>query len=258
MKQSNREVAASDIRLEGIDWTVSGWILFAAALLAGSVVQGLTGFGLALVSVPFLLMVVPATTATVVVAACGLIVNVVVLARLRESLRLGEVWGLLLALLPGVPLGAWLLSQVSKGLVMGALGGVLVGYGLYALLAPELPRRAGKGWAYPAGFIAGLLSGAYNTSGPPLVIYGDLRRWDRDEFRANLQVLFMVGEVLAIASHALLGNVGREAGLRVLVGAPVIALGLVAGRRLERFLDPERFRRAVLILLVIMGVTMLV
>ena len=58
-------------------------------------------------------------------------------------------------------------------------------------------------WAYPAGFIAGCLGGAYNTAGPPVIVYGSLRQWPKEEFRAVLQAFFFVNAVFTVASHTI-------------------------------------------------------
>ena len=42
------------------------------------------------------------------------------------------------------------------------------------------------------GFFAGILGGAYNTNGPPVVIYGSLRKWSPATFRATLQGYFFM------------------------------------------------------------------
>ena len=47
------------------------------------------------------------------------------------------------------------------------------------------------GWLLGCGFIAGVTGGAYGMNGPPLVIYGAMRRWSAQHFRATLQAYFL-------------------------------------------------------------------
>lgn len=82
-------------------------------------------------------------------------------------------------------------------IVTAFLGVVIVAYALYALFNPTLPELAQRSWAYGFGFAGGVLSGAYNTSGPPVVIYGTCRCWQPAEFKSNLQGYFLLTRRLA-------------------------------------------------------------
>ncbi|MFQ5856424.1 MAG: hypothetical protein ACE5LU_12350, partial [Anaerolineae bacterium] len=70
------------------------------------------------------------------------------------------------------------------------LGLILIAYACYTLAHPVTPRLSSRRWVYPVGFVAGCLGGAYNTPGPPVIVYGSLRQWPKQEFRAMLQAFF--------------------------------------------------------------------
>jgi hypothetical protein len=112
-------------------------------------------------------------------------------------------------------------------------------------------------WAFGFGFVSGLLSGAYNTGGPPYVIYGATQRWEQREFKANIQGVFMVSSVMVTTGHALSGGYTPEV-LRLLGFAlPAIVLGLGVGFMLEPRISPTAFRRAVLVLLLVLGLSLI-
>ena len=71
------------------------------------------------------------------------------------------------------------------------LGLVLVAFGLYNIIRPKLPTPGSEKLSYVFGFVAGILGGAYNTNGPPAVIYGALRDWSPESYRATLQEYFI-------------------------------------------------------------------
>ena len=119
------------------------------------------------------------------------------------------------------------------------------------------PRLKHPAWAYGFGFLAGVLGGAYNTSGPPVVIYGNCRRWPPAEFKGNLQGFFLVNDLLVVAGHALSRNLAPPVLRDYLIALPALALGLFVGSKLDQRLDPELFRKVVLVLLVVMGLRML-
>jgi uncharacterized membrane protein YfcA len=225
------------------------WLVLLAAALA----QSLIGFGVALIAMPLLVGLLGLRVASPLVALVALTLEGALLLRYRTALNLGAVKQLAAGQLVGVPLGVALLGRVPETVLVPALGGVVIAYALYALSGRRLPELRGAGWGLGLGALAGVLSGAYNTGGPPVIVYADSRRWSPAEFKGNLQGFFLVADVLVVAGHALSGNLTPGVWSRYLIALPAIALALVAGALLERRLKPKSFRPLVLALLLIMG-----
>jgi uncharacterized membrane protein YfcA len=215
--------------------------------------QSLTGFGSGLVSMAFLPGVLGVRTAVPMVALITATLELVLLIRFRTAFNFKAVWRMALTTLLGIPLGVWALRGLNEKILLGVLGLVMSGYALYALLNLKLPCLDHPAWAYLTGFLSGLLSGAYTVGGPPVIIYGNCRGWRPDEFKSNLQGFFLLNDVFAILNHALVGNLTPRVWSGYLWALPVIALGLLVGGWLDRFLNPHTFRKLVLGLLVLMG-----
>ncbi len=232
-------------------------LLTALIVLLAVFTQSLTGFGSALVAMALLPGLIGMQSATPLVALMSLTVELVLLARYHSSLNISAVWRLVLASLFGIPLGILFLSRVNEGLVMTLLGMIIAGYAIYALLDIRLPELKNPAWAYGFGFFAGMLGGAYNTSGPPVVIYGNCRRWLPAEFKSNIQGFFAINSVLVVSGHAWSGNFTPLVLKSYAYAFPAILLGMLLGIGLDRYLKPELFRKLVLLLLLVMGVRML-
>jgi len=232
------------------------WIVTLVAAAAG-LTQALTGFGSALVSMALLPPLLGLRAAAPLVALMAGTIEIGLLIRYRQALRFAAVRWLGAALIVGVPVGLIGLRAVPERLALTILGLVLCGYSAYAFFNPQLPELRSRIWAPLLGFLAGALGGAYNTSGPPLVIYGHSQRWSTDEFKGNLQALFLVSDVIVVLGH--LAAEGYTPG--VLTGyvwaLPGLVLGVALGLALERQLNPAVFRRLVLILLFAMGIRLL-
>jgi hypothetical protein len=137
------------------------------------------------------------------------------------------------------------------------VGLILVAYALYLLLQPARARTLSRGWVYPAGFVAGCLGGAYNTPGPPVIVYGSLRQWPRDQFRAVLQTFFFFNGLLVVSSHLLARHMTPKVLTFYLYAAPALLLGILAGSRLDRRVDRQRFGRLVTAMILIVGLVLL-
>lgn len=195
--------------------------------------------------------------ATPLVALVAVVLEVILLVRYREALDVHAIWRVVLAALIGTPLGILFLSRVDETLALGILGAVIAGYAMYALLGLKLPRLDGSLWAYFAGLVGGILGGAYNTSGPPVIVYADCRRWSPEVFKSNLQGYFVISSLAVVVTHALGGNITAPVLETFWWTLPFIAVGLVAGLSLDRWLNPILFRRIVLVLLVLMGLRLM-
>ena len=88
-----------------------------------------------------------------------------------------STWRLMAATIPGIPLGVLLLKGPYENAGKIILAIVIIGFSLFCLFRPKLYALRHKYAAYPFGFLAGILGGAYNSNGPPVVIYGSARKW---------------------------------------------------------------------------------
>jgi uncharacterized membrane protein YfcA len=219
--------------------------------------QSLSGFGSALVAMALLPALIGIRLATPLVALVGFALEIILIVRYRESLDVRAIWRIVLAALVGIPLGVFFLSRADEKISLSLLGVVLAGYAVYALLGLKMPRLDRPTWAYLAGLFGGLLAGAYNTAGPPVILYADCRRWPPDVFKSNLQGYFIVSSVMVVASHMLNGNFTFQVWHLFLWMIPSIIVGLIAGLSLDRWLNPLLFRRLVLVLLLVMGIRLI-
>jgi uncharacterized membrane protein YfcA len=230
--------------------------LIATIVFIAATQQVLSGFGFALVVMPLLTLLIGVQTAAPLVALAGLTLYAANVLRYRRAVDLRRLARLALGALLGVPVGVWALGALDERVVKGALGAVLVAYALYTLARPAGLRLRSSRWIYPAGFLAGCLGGAYNTPGPPVVVYGRLRDWPRDEFRAILQAFFLVNGALVTASHVALGNVTGEVLRLYAVAVPAMAAGLLVGTRIDRRVSPQRFGGLVATLILVLGASL--
>lgn len=213
----------------------------------------LTGFGSALIAMPLLISLLGVETAAPLFAALAIAAEGLMLLRYRSAIQFSAVWRLVVASVIAIPLGVTLAQVIEQRLVLTLLGFITAGYGLYSLFSPHLPAIGNPNWGFAFGFVGGLLSGAYNTGGPPIVIYGNLSRWPPIAFKSNLQSMFLVNSVMIIVSHIASGHMTPIVRDAFLVGLPGMIVGLLVGWWLERYVNPDVFRKIVLVLLVLLG-----
>jgi uncharacterized membrane protein YfcA len=233
-------------------------LLAVLILFVSTFVRSALGFGDALVAMPLLALLVGVKVATPVVAFAASTIAVTILLRHWRSVDVRATWRLVVASLAGIPFGLVLLKYAPEGQVKFVLGVLLILYGLYSLLAPRLPSVRGEGLAYVFGFVAGILGGAYNTNGPPVVVYGALKGWPPEYFRATLQGCFLLTGLMILVGHGVAGLWTPEVLTLYAFSFPAVMLAVFAGERLNRRLPREAFGRVVYAFLVVMGVLFLI
>ncbi len=231
--------------------------LVAGVLFLATLIRAVFGFGEALIAVPLLALIVPVEVAAPVAALASITVASIVVAQDWRSIHLRSAWRLVVASAFGIPLGLLLLRTVAEPVVKVVLALVILSFALYSLAnrrpyALESDRPA---WLF--GFAAGVLGGAYGMNGPPLVVYGTLRRWSPEQFRATLQGYFLPGSLMVLFGYGISGLLTRRVGGYYAVSLMPILLAAFLGSFIHRRIHAERFRRYIQIFLVIIGIVLL-
>jgi uncharacterized protein len=150
------------------------------------------------------------------------------------------VW-LVLPTLLGIPLGLMLLRTVPEPVVKGILAAVIIGFSAHSLLSGKHRELKNDRFAWLFGFGAGVLGGAYGMNGPPLVMYGSLRRWSPQHFRATLQGYFLPASLAGLWGYRLAGLWTPAVNHFYLLSLPLVVLATFLGRAMNRRIGVQRF-----------------
>lgn len=233
-------------------------VLVVLIVFLGAMVQGMMGFGMALVAMPLMVSVLGIQMASPSLALMSLAGNFSNTIRWHTDITWHDVVVLLVPALIGVPLGVLFLSQGDPVWVARILGVVLIAYAGYSLLGRSLPVGSSPAWGYAAGFFSGALTGAFNAGGPPAVAYASAHDWLPDRFKGNMAIFFLIMGLAVVAAHAVSGNLSGEVLRIALLALPGLYLGQATGVFLGKRVSPARFNQLVLALLVVLGVQLLV
>ena len=239
------------------------WLLAAVAaiFLTAGTIKGLVGIGLPTASVGMMSQVMDPRQAIALVVFPSLLSNAWQMYRSGQILACIRRFWIYLACLMGViaVVTVTLTASVRTETLMLILGVVVIGFSVMSLAwaPPFLPARFDKAGQVASGLASGLLGGLTAIWAPAMVTYLMARRVEKDEFvRATGTMIFM-GTLPLIWGFWETGFLtGPMAGLSVTMIVPAL-IGFTIGERLRRLLDAERFRTAVLIIFLIMGVNLI-
>jgi hypothetical protein len=227
-------------------------------LICATLIRSVFGFGEALVAVPLLALIMPIETAAPLATLVSIAVAAVVLVQDWSEVHVRSAGWLVLSTLLGIPLGLLLLTKVAEPIVKAVLGSIIVAFSLYSLLNRRSRTLTDDRLAWIFGFSAGVLGGAYSMNGPPLAIYGSLRGWSPQQFRATLQGYFLPASMLVMGGYWMAGLWTSTVTRYYLISLPVVIVAVIAGGVVNRRVHPQRFQFLIYLVLAVVGMVLLV
>ena len=235
-------------------------VLLGAVLLAG-IVQGASGFAFSAVAGAILLQFEPPGETIRLLMLCGLIVQALVLVRLRKSI---SWWGSLPYIAGGA--AGVLVAMISFNVVgpdglRAAFGGFLIAYATRILLRwrPAFAEReAGLLGGTAIGFAGGLVGSFTAMPGAVLAICCDAQSMPTTTQHSLVQPFVAAMQTLALTFLLLRSEAGTSLVLLqdLLVALPALLLGAQIGVYLLGKVNVVVFRNVVCVLLLLSGVAM--
>jgi uncharacterized membrane protein YfcA len=214
-------------------------VAFVAALA-----RGFSGFGAALIFVPIGSAVLGPHVAVPFLLVVDSLMTLPLLPRATRHCRWRDVLLMALGGVVGVPIGTAILTHADQVAMRWAI----------SLLILVLLLVVSRGWRFRAqpaaplttavGLSSGILSGAAQVGGPPIVVYWLGGGTSRITVRANLIVYFVLSSVLSSVTYVVGGLLSRDVLTYALVAAPLYGMGLWLGARMFGLASEKVFRRA--------------
>jgi uncharacterized membrane protein YfcA len=238
----------------------AGWPLLPmlAVIFLATLVRSAFGFGEALVAVPLLALLMPVEEAVPLATLVSITVAATVVAQDWHKMHVRSAGWLVVSTLFGIPLGLWLLTAVAETVVKAALAVVIIGFSSYCLVSRSPYQLKDDRLAWVFGFGAGVLGGAYGMNGPPLVVYGSLRQWSPEQFRATLQGYFLPASLLGMGGYWLAGLWKPAVTRYYLWSLPLALAATFLGRAINRRLEGSSFLRYIHVGLLLVGAALLI
>ena len=238
----------------------SQWIVLTTVTLVAGAVQSATGFGFAVIAVPFFLIALDSLSAIQINIVLNLFNALVVAPKIWRAAPQLLLRGLIGGTLLGLPAG--MLAYLYADLIHIKIGVavLIIGFALHLMVSARhdrIIRDPGTRGTWFTGGVSGALSSALAMPGPPVLIYLSHFRIEKEAFRAVNLSLYVVSYACALSLQATVGQMSLSTWSVSVVLIPLAALGGLIGHRISPLLSERLFRAIVLATLVITGVYML-
>jgi len=214
----------------------------AISILAGAV-RGFSGFGSALIFIPLMSAVYGPQVAAATFVTIDLAVGAFFVPRVWRDADFRQILPLAAAAITAAQFGTLILLYAEPGTLR---------WGISALVAIVVLVLA-SGWRYHGrpvlavticvGLLAGLLGGAVQMSGPPIIIYWLGSVAAASVVRANFIVYFSIFSAASVLTYALRGLLPLHIlALAALIG-PLQIASMALGARLFHLASEKTYRR---------------
>ena len=228
-----------------------------AVVLLSTLVQSTFSFGGALIALPLLALVVGVKNATVLMTMLSGTIAAIIVSKKWRHVEVGSAWRLIVSACAGIPFGILFLAQADGTVLIAVLAIAVMFFSVLSLLRLDAIRIENNTVAYAFGLVSGLFGGAFNISGPPVVLYGSLADWNPERFRATIQCYALFTNAFAIVGHAFAGNITRGALTLYVFALPIVAVSVWLGNIIHRVIPGERYAVIVKVLLLVLGASLL-
>jgi uncharacterized protein len=220
-------------------------IFLAGIALFAAFVNGAIGYGFSSLTVPLGLVFYTNRILNPAVVVVEVFLNLYVLFINLNGVPTvwKRVFPILVGMLPGIAIGAFVLASLQPGWVK---------FWTYTVILPLILAQA-AGWRRPVRFswliglpfgtALGILYSVTTISGPPLAILFNNQGLVKNEFRAGLALVRVVESSVTAVVYYQLGLFIAESESILRVFVPCVAVGIPLGAYFIRRVDAETFRR---------------
>lgn len=235
------------IEIDGV-FLLACVIVFVATLIAG-----LAGFGLSIVSVPPLLMIYDPATVIALNKILTLGTTWIILVEAWRHISWRWIVRILPVALIGLLVGSYLLRVLDPNVIKVIAGVIVISLAVLLLTWQPVALRE-RPWMAPfIGLVSGTSSTATGMAGPPLVLFFTVMAVEKEVFRATSAMYFIALDLVGLPTLVSQGTVTMNDLKLAVALAPVALVGRLLGGKLVPHVSPRAFRRATLALLLLTG-----
>ncbi|HEY6753728.1 MAG TPA: sulfite exporter TauE/SafE family protein [Pseudolabrys sp.] len=233
--------------------------LFLAAAFFGGLTSGVSGFAMGLVVSGVWLHIIAPDQNALLIVLCGLVTQGSGIWRVRHAINWRSVAPFIIGGAIGVPAGTALVTTVDQSTLRLCMGFLLIIYSVYSLARPALkPVQGGLPADFGVGIVNGFIGGLTGLGGIAVTVWCQLRGGSKDAQRAIFQPVMFATFVMSAISFAVARAFTAETLKLYAFALPALIAGILAGFRLYGKLDDAAFRKIILLLLLVAGMTLIV
>ncbi len=217
-------------------------------ILIGYMVGAAVGFGSAIISLTFSVLLFPISLMVPVIVPLNIVICLYLAIRHRSGI---DVQALIKRILPltiaGMPLGLWLFGQAEAGWMKPLFGAFVLFLALFELYRHfhNPPQNLSDPKSKASGLwllVGGVVQGLWVSGGPLIAYWASYSLPDKRVFRSTLSAVWLILNLILLIGHLTAGRIDSSTLMISLQLSPALALGIFIGEGIHNKLPERGFR----------------
>jgi uncharacterized membrane protein YfcA len=240
--------------MQSLDIFGVSWVLAFCAVLFAAFIRGVSGFGLALVLAPILLLILNSKSIVVINVLLGVLSNIVILPYGYRSVYVKGITPMVLSSLLGIPLGIWIIKIIAPSTLKVLVGGVTIFWAIPLALGVTRAFTKELTACSISGFLSGFLTTSTSLGGPPVVLFMHNQNWRKETIHSSLAAYFLFSGACSLVAFSVSGVLNTQIAVFVASLVPALLVGTGIGMVTFRRLNQRFFRGLSLAIVVVAGI----
>lgn len=253
------------------------WILATVIVFFASVLQAATGFGFAIMALPFLLLVFDSRECVQISIILSFVVSLLLIRKIIKDVDKGLLRRLIIGSVVGVPLGVLFYKFVSLDILKVTVSIVILIVTFILMIRsfktnpkPKIEDSSDKSLVsqdttavdgttflkktqFFIGLCAGLLTTSIGMPGVPLILYYNATNTKKETARSTALAFYIFVYIISMATQLLTVKTNLDIVASSLILIPVVAVGVFVGNILFDKINQITFQRIVYGILLFTG-----
>jgi uncharacterized membrane protein YfcA len=230
------------------------WVQAFGAVLLASFIRGVSGFGLALVLAPILLLILNSKSMVVINLLLGVVSNILVLSYSYRNVHLKGIVPMALSSLLGIPLGLWIIKVIEPSTLKIFVGSITIFFAIPLALGFTRVFAKEALASSITGFVSGFLGTSTSVGGPPVVLFMHNQNWRKEIIHSSLAAYFLFNSSSSLIALSASGFMNTQIMIFTVSLVPALLVGIVVGMAAFRRINPRLFRGFSLAVIIGMGI----
>lgn len=232
---------------------ISTILLLGLVILIADFLEGLTGFGSAVVAMPFAIMLIGINIARPVLTIVALLLAIYIVIISHKDILWEHYFRIVAFVILGLPFGIWLFDKLPESTLKRILGVFMIVIAIRGLFIAYKESKESKAINNSILsiflFLGGCIHGAFSCGGPLIILYASEKLPNKSNFRATLSMLWITLDSIIVLQSALSHAITKDILKLVLYTLPFLAIGAVLGNLAHHRIKDGAFTKIVYILL---------
>ncbi|WP_459481017.1 sulfite exporter TauE/SafE family protein [Clostridium saccharoperbutylacetonicum] len=243
-----------------IFFNISNILFFLATVFIAGFIQGITGFGFGIILMCFIPNLLGYKMSVGVSTVLSLIISLGIIIGLKGRLDLKRISITTMFFIVFQSVGISLLFSFSNEILKISLGITLIFFAILFISTEygKYKLKSNKVNSAIVGGMSGLAGGMLGIGGPPVVFYYHSIFEDKNDYNKNMQVTFVIVNIILLVLHIRRGNITIETLEYSSLALIVLFISTWIGLKVFKRISKSLLTKITIVFLLIAGIMKLV